>query len=424
MLARVPLLALFAAVLTLGGCDETDTPARVLLFTSGTKLYSVEGDGTGLRRIADVDARWPVRFSPGGERVAHSCRPDGDRDQPQTALCVRRLDGSEQRMVTEEQLDPPGFLDNGNFGTDIAWSADGRSVAFLVLRAAREDIVSSGDIYVYGVEDDSLRRIDEGEFAAGRLWLRWSPDGRYIASVHYKTIGSEGVLRVIDVHTGTAADVSRQLGTAVGIERYSWAPDSSAIAFTWNDFSGTVRLYSVAANGGTPVEVGEAWGGVVPEWSPAGDRIAASRVPGGSGFAILYVMPASGGPAQEIAPGFHTSQYPSWAWDGRRIAFVGSETSAPSPNEFPPYGLYVVDADGQSLRRLTADQEMVVFPLITWSPDGERIFYTADGPPCSEGCPPGPLFMVSAAGTGEPAHITEEDVLVSEFLGWWPRISD
>jgi len=267
--------------------------------------------------------------------------------------------------------------------------------------------------------------------SAATKWAGWTKgdlpptgvgsDGRPTPNTSLQSIPEALVavrrLRVLDVESASSVDVSQELDTQAGIiEQYSWAPDSSAVAFTWNDFSGVVRLYAVASDGSALREVGQAWGGESPAWSPDSGHIAAMRLPSGAGFGRLYVMRASGGNEWEITPGFHNVDSPAWSRDSKRVAFVGAEEPAASPNEAAPSGLYVVDVDGGEPQRLSGDQEMVLFSSITWSPHGNRIFYTADGAPCMEGCPPGALFLVPADGAGAPVRVT--DFPVESMVGW------
>jgi Tol biopolymer transport system component len=65
---------------------------------------------------------------------------------------------------------------------------------------------------------------------------------------------------------------------------------------------------------------------------------------------------------------------PTWSPDGARIAFTGSDGGISD--------LYVVDADGQNLRRLTNDRYADLTP--SWSPDGSTIAFTTDRGPATD----------------------------------------
>jgi Tol biopolymer transport system component len=135
------------------------------------------------------------------------------------------------------------------------------------------------------------------------------------------------------------------------------------------------------------------------------------------GHGALYVVSAAGGDATPLTPGLRVDGPPAWSPDSGTIAFV-VEGPQPDTDSFPDAGLFTVPAAGGTPKRVTQDQRIVLFPLITWSPDGKRIFYTAEGGDCIEGCPPGPLFMVPADGSSPPVAITTSDVLVFQLLSW------
>jgi TolB protein len=65
------------------------------------------------------------------------------------------------------------------------------------------------------------------------------------------------------------------------------------------------------------------------------------------------------------------NRYPSWSPDGSKIAFTSDRDGA--------YNLYVMDADGTHVRRLTqvAQPQVVYFP--SWSSDGKRIVFGLAG---------------------------------------------
>jgi hypothetical protein len=135
-----------------------------------------------------------------------------------------------------------------------------------------------------------------------------------------------------------------------------------------------------------------------PAWSPDGSRIAFVRFrEGGAG---IWVMNADGTGARRITDGGPdvdgTDLGPAWSPDGSRIAFAreGRPAKAATGNT----DIYVVNADGTDLVRLTDDPMMEYAP--TWSPDGSRIAFEAYDL-ATGGNPPSPLrlYMMNADGT-------------------------
>ena len=106
-----------------------------------------------------------------------------------------------------------------------------------------------------------------------------------------------------------------------------------------------------------------------PVWSPDGSRIAFLSSRGGN-RANIYVMNADGSGVRRLTTDsvFATSRY-SWSPDGSRLAFAGGQTTG---------HIFVVTADGSGLTRLTSDSAADGAPA--WSPDGTKIaFVRADG---------------------------------------------
>ena len=105
-------------------------------------------------------------------------------------------------------------------------------------------------------------------------------------------------------------------------------------------------------------------------WSPDGTEYAFAAKSGGQDNLVVLDVPHDRivGQYRLDVDGITD---PTWSPDGKQIAFTGYDGGWSD--------LYVVDADGQNLRRLTADRFADLMP--SWSPDGRAIAFTTDRGP-------------------------------------------
>ena len=96
---------------------------RLVFNSSDDRLYTVQANGSGLRRLPPRLARYP-RWSPDGKWIAF-IRPAARESLP-PRLLVAHADGSHVRTVVSR--------DDINWNVNPAWSRDGRRVAFVITK--------------------------------------------------------------------------------------------------------------------------------------------------------------------------------------------------------------------------------------------------------------------------------------------------
>jgi Tol biopolymer transport system component len=151
------------------------------------------------------------------------------------------------------------------------WSPDGRWIAYTRQRSLgnAEDM----EVWLVPSAGGAAKRLTSGDDQVAGAEIAWSPDGRTIAF-----FGKDGTLRSIPASGGTArvlGEVGRSLLQHRGL---SWSPDGTRLAYT--DFE---RVLIVSASGGKPEVVRPGFEGAITQldWSPDGQTFAFTGVTGG-----------------------------------------------------------------------------------------------------------------------------------------------
>ena len=284
-------------------------------------------------------------------------------------------------------------LTGGRFGREDdgdsmpAWSPDASRVAFVRTVYHR----SSGDadlsIYLLDPAGGQARRLPVGGDVAAPAW---APDGRRLAFVRFveRDQVGESEIVVAGLDGGDERVLFRerpQKGALTYLNEPAWSPDGSLIAFTRTavDKRSYFRpvLYVMQADGGNPRVLARDAAG--PAWSPDGRRIAFASTRDRNGQICsedecayrgeLYVMDADGTNLVRLTRNRGDDRSPRWSADGRRIVF-GSDRNSP---HFGGSELYSIAPDGSCLSWLTNGSPESEDPdwssgLATSSPCGAR----------------------------------------------------
>ena len=165
------------------------------------------------------------------------------------------------------------------------------------------------------------------------------------------------------------------------------SPDGLRVAYTLvsPDSAGTGYVQSirlVGATGGASSLFARR--GSMPRWSPDGRQIAYLSGDGVSGRVTqIWVQPADGGPRRRLTHSSAPVTDFAWAPDGARIAYTAAvrDSAASRPQ------IHVLDVATGTARQLTRlDRTLVVHAWdadanLSWSPDGERIAFSAKPTP-------------------------------------------
>ncbi len=248
----------------------------------------------------------------------------------------------------------------------------------------------NGPIATVGRGPDSIPGVDNTDLVAidpvtGARWNltnspdaesdpSWSADGTHVAFIRTTTTDggatfSSGVF-AMDVATGETSEVYPCEGERCDIRSMTWSPDDRSLAIvdtTERPGNGSLRFTSSARL-------------VVVD--PADERRA--------------ILCADG----PCALGLGTV---AWSPDGTRIAFAGFPFVLTGPVGPEPSSVWVADADGSGLRRITEgdacrarDDPCFSDQSVAWSPDGSRIAFRRESAAFQLGgpSPPPPEIVV------------------------------
>src|SRR6266508_576171 len=209
----------------------------------------------------------------------------------------------------------------------------------------------------------------------------------------------------------------------------TWSPEGTQIAYRHQAGPHTTQtdIFVTAVGGGEPTDLTMSlgvsdWG---PAWSPVGAWIAwnSMRDDPRSGVLHGFLMHPDGSGVRRITDEIWV-EYPAWSPDGRKIAFMAQEPGASGLD--PDYNIYVMNADGSGITKLTNGPGTEGFPA--WSPDGTQIAFSSTQEDCSNTDDPGclstgdigpfyALFVMNADGSGQ-TRLTDT---FAQLMDWSPN---
>jgi TolB protein len=103
-----------------------------------------------------------------------------------------------------------------------------------------------------------------------------------------------------------------------------------------------------------------------------------------SGSLDIYVMNADGSQISRLTTDAGTDVFPSWSPDGKKLAFASDMDGTPD--------IYVMNANGTNLTKVVDDPSNDVLPA--WSPDGKQLAFVSDRTGDDE------IYVINVDGSG------------------------
>ena len=262
------------------------------------------------------------------------------------------------------------------FGSGVTWSPDGKTLA-----VSDADESSPFQVALVDLDTGAKRALTKpGGAMAGDGFPAFSPDGTRIAFIRLpgRDAFQYAEIQVADVDSATERRVVRESDMLGGLD---WIPSGEELVFTASAPGGAARLWRVAVADGTKQQVGdgvplsnvtgaEALSAVSRPLrvsvAAAGHRLAFAR--GLYDTDIWSVGSAASSAPRKLISSTRLDEAPQYSPDGRRIAFTSDRTS-------PSSQIWVCDADGTRCAPITSLGSAAGTPR--WSPDGRIIAFDA-----------------------------------------------
>jgi Tol biopolymer transport system component len=320
--------------------------ANNVIFGSGKEVYSIERDGTGLRKLLDAGhPAFAFRYSPNGRAFRFTIF---DAQIDDMAILESSVDGSSFRKVLR--------------GCCGRWTGDGRYFVFQSRHDGKLDFWTMRGMkgLQWWTHADKPSQL-----TAGPLDYQYplpSKDGKTIFA-----LGTSRRAELIryDMRTG---QINSYL-TGISAEGVNFSRDGRWVTYT--SFPGGI-LWRSRVDGSEkrqltfpPLRV------FSPRWSPDGKQIAFSADhPGEGAVRNVYVVASEGGTPRRVLASEQSQSDVNWSPDGNQLIF-GTLFVANAP-------IYVFDLRAESVATLKGSNG---FHNPQYSPDGRKIAAVATGEP-------------------------------------------
>jgi TolB protein len=235
-------------------------------------------------------------------------------------IYIADYDGENQRRVTVGR----------SLNITSSWSPDVRSIAYTSYRRGLPNIFISN---IYEGTLLELTRESGNNFTPA-----WSPDGTRLAFASTR----DGNMELYVVNRD-GSNLRRLTNHPASDITPTWSPTGAQVAFT-SDRTGTPQIYIIGADGlGLQRLTSEPYADRAT-WSPAPYNEVAYTARTGPGNDIK-IMSLASREVRQVTFGEGTNESPSWAPNGRHLAFTSTRAGRTQ--------IFTVARDGKDLRQLT-----------------------------------------------------------------------
>jgi Tol biopolymer transport system component len=256
------------------------------------------------------------------------------------------------------------FADPGSQYDAPVYSPDGKKIAYNA-DLNPEGASTNVDIYLANADGTNPTRLTNHKAYDG--FPSWSPDGKKLAFVSLRDGNPQ--LYVMDADgTNQRRLTNNQSHNAFP----SWSPDGAKIVYQ-SDLDGKDQIYVINVDGTNPTRLtNDAQDDFRPEWSPDGKQIAFTSTSDGNNDTQIYIMNADGTNPTRLTQGKGENWFPVWSPDSHHLLYLHMEGNN--------HDIYLIGLNGGDPLDLTNFPPGWFADCFSWSPDGNRIVYSAVGP--------------------------------------------
>lgn len=217
----------------------------------------------------------------------------------------------------------------------------------------------SANLFLYTDGEAEPKNLTDDK--SNNSYPAWSPDGQTVAF----SSDRDGPMHLFTM-TADGKKVTQLTRGELMCRVPTWSADGKTLAFCRRTAAGSSEVCTIPAAGGDPKAIdlgGDAWD---PAFSPDGKKLAFVSFRDGTGFR-LYVADADGKNVTKLTDDANPTGfgYPAWTPDGKTMAFGHGGGDG--------LNVHTVGADGKGAAQLTKTGGLTVYPA--WSPDGKKLAY-------------------------------------------------
>lgn len=229
-------------------------------------------------------------------------------------------DGENQRRLTVQK----------SLNITATWSPDARSIAYSSYRRGQPNI------FISNIYQGTLEELTKN--AGNNFTPSWSPDGTRLCFASTR----DGNVELYVVNRD-GSNLRRLTNHPANDITCTWSPSGTQIAFT-SDRTGTPQIYIIGADGlGLQKLTSEPYADR-PTWSPAPFNEVAYAARTGPGMDIKVISLATRD-VRQLTFGEGTNESPSWAPNGRHLAFTSTRSGKTQ--------VFTMARDGKNLKQIT-----------------------------------------------------------------------